>query len=103
MDFLEMKTDLDPNDYEWYRGAAGSWHHWYKKVLGGEIILHIEGAEDMGYWGSIKTSTDVSCFYSTKPDDEGLHVPFRTPENCALHLDSAWKQMIIEEENRNKI
>ena len=51
----------------------------------------------MGYWGNIKTDTDVSAFYDTRPDDEGLHVPFRTPENCVLHLDYIWKEIIRKE------
>lgn len=100
MNFLDMKADLKPKNYEWYRGISGSWHHWEKRVLNGEIILHVEGANDMGYWGNIKTNTDVSHFYSTKPDDEGLHVPFKTPENCVLHLEAAWEE-IINNEMRN--
>jgi len=105
MNFLDMQalTKGPIPLYEWYRGVSGSWHHWEKAVLNGEIILHVEGAEDMGYWGIIKTSTDVSLFYSTRPDDKGLHVPFKTPENCVLHLESRWKEIINQEVNRNKI
>jgi hypothetical protein len=98
VDFLDMKSNLLPPNYDWYRGVSGSWHHWYKHVLNGEITLHVQGADE-AYRGSIRPSTDVSVFYSTKPK-EGLHVPFKTPENCALHLDEKWKQ-IINDERRN--
>ncbi len=97
MNFLDMKVPENRTLYEWHRAVSGSWHHWEKRVLNGEIILHVEGAEDMGYWGNIKTDTDVSAFYDTRPDDEGLHVPFRTPENCVLHLDYIWKEIIRKE------
>lgn len=104
MNFLDMKVPEKLPLYEWYRAISGSWHHWEKRVLGGEIILHVEGAEDMGYWGNIKTNTDVSHFWTTRPGEEGgIHVPFRTPENCAVHLDAKWKEMISEEVSRNKI
>ena len=98
MNFLDMKSDLKPNNYEWYRGVSGSWHHWEKRVLNGEIILHVEGLEELGYRGNIKTSTYVSLFYTTRAE-EGLHVPFKTPENCALHLDSRWKEIIKSEQS----
>ena len=95
-----MEANLKPPLYEWYRGVSGSWHHWEKRVLGGQVIIHVEGAEDMGYWGDIRTdSHGAGCsFWSTRPIKEGeLHVPFRTPENCATHLDLKWGAIIKEE------
>ena len=57
-----------------------------------------------GYWGNIKTNTDVSHFWTTRPDKDGeLHVPFKTPENCALYVDEKWKQIVNDEQKRNKI
>lgn len=104
MNFLEMEANLHPNNYEWYRGVSGSWHHWEKRVLDGAIILHVEGSEDMGYWGNIRCDDAVSHFWSTRPGKEGgIIVPFRTPENCALHVDLAWREMIMKEGNRNKL
>lgn len=103
INFLDMKVDLSPKNYEWYRGVSGSWHHWQKRVLGGEIILHVEGDEDIGYWGNIKTNTDVSHFWTTRPDKDGdLHVPFKTPENCAMTVDNVWKEMVNNEEKNIK-
>lgn len=99
MNFLEMKADLNPKDYEWYRGVSGSWHHWHKKVLGGDIMLHVQGEQEGGYWGRIILGTDPhedKVIYSTWPD-EGLHVPFKTPENCAETIDNAWKVLVIGE------
>lgn len=98
MNFLDMKSDLRSKNYEWYRGISVSHNHWYRHVLNGEITLHVQGADE-AYWGSMRPSADVSVFYSTKPK-EGLHVPFRTPENCALHLDEKWKQIINDERRK---
>jgi hypothetical protein len=98
MNFLDMKSNLRPPNYEWIRGVSGTWHHWYKHVLDGEITLHVKGLDEK-YWGSIRPAADVSVFYSTKPK-EGLHVPFRTPENCALHLDQKWKKIINVEQRK---
>lgn len=98
MNFLDIHSDFTKN-YEWYRGCSGSWHHWHKKVFDGEIMLHIQGEEEGGYWGQIILGTDPDedkILYSTFPD-EGIHVPFKTPENCALTLDNAWKAMVDKE------
>ena len=107
MNFLDMQADMNPKSYEWYRGVSGRWHHWFKNVLEDQIQLHVEGSEDAGgYWGTIHNSTDnydrFPAIFSTRPE-KGLHVPFKTPENCALHLDKEWKTIIKREVNRNKI
>jgi hypothetical protein len=104
MNFLDMKSDLKPKNYEWYRGVSGSWHHWEKRVLNGEIILKVEGDESGGYWGSIRIMLNRygklnSIFFSTWPD-KGLHVPFKTPENCAVTIDNVWKEMINNESTK---
>jgi len=99
MNFLEMKSNLKPPLYEWYRGVSGSWYHWEKRGLDGQVILHVEGSEDIGYWGSIRTDSygDGCNFWSTVPDDERLHIPFRTPENCAAHVDLKWQEIVRQE------
>lgn len=100
MNFLDMTKNFEKN-YDWYRGCSGSWHHWMKKVLGGEITLHVQGSDEQdGYWGEIILGDDVhenKIIYTTKT--EGIHVPFKTPENCALTLDNAWKEIIKKEHN----
>ena len=102
MSFLDMKSDLNPKNYEWYRGVSGSWHHGEKRVLNGEILLQVEGSLDAGgYWGSIRSILDQygeagNPIFSTRPK-EGLHVPFKTPENCVLHLEATWKEIINNE------
>ncbi len=106
MRFLDMKADLKPKNYEWYSTVIGGCSIWEKEVLNGQILLQIEGAKEAGgYWGSIRSILDQygesEAIFSTKPK-EGLHVPFKTPENCALHLDNAWKQIINNEEKQIK-
>jgi hypothetical protein len=108
MNFLDMSFDAKlPLDHVWYRGVSGTRHHWFKNVMEDQIQLHVEGSEDVGgYWGTIhNAAVDYDIFpliFSTKPE-LGLHVPFKTPENCALHLDEEWKRIINDEVNRNKI
>jgi hypothetical protein len=104
MSFLDMKSDLHPPNYEWYRSVLGKWHHWEKKVFNGQIILHVEGSKEVGgYWGSIRSIVDLygqsEAIFSTYPV-KGIHVPFKTPENCALHIDEKWKKIINNEHSR---
>ena len=105
MNFLDMEIPAKdwPGPYEWYRTM---WDYWQKIVLKGEILLKIEGSEAEGYSGTITSTADdydrFQPIFSTRPK-EGLHVPFKTPENCALHLENAWEEIINKEVNRNKI
>jgi hypothetical protein len=104
MNFLDMKSHLKPKKYEWYRTVMGGCSIWQKEVLNGEILLRIEGAKEAGgYWGSIRSMLDIygnlEEIFSTWPA-EGIHVPFATPENCALHLDQKWKEIINAEQRK---
>ena len=103
MDFLDMKEEFNKEDYVWFRGITGVWQHWEKRVLNGEVVLIIEGSERQGYWGRIQSCADdydrFDPMFSTMPK-EGLHVPFRTPENCAVHLEHEWKEIVKEEGNK---
>jgi hypothetical protein len=105
MNFLDIKATFNNELYKWYRGVSGIWHHWEKLVLNGEVTLHIEGSEVAGgYWGTIRMTADsydrFEPMFSTRPN-EGLHVPFRTPENCAQTLDNEWVQIIKDEGDKN--
>ena len=96
MNLQEMKVEFIPGHYVWYRMFETMWK---KTVLNGEIMLEIYSSKE-GYWGQIKSTADdydrFDPIFSTKPK-EGLHVPFRTPENCAVHLEAKWKEIIKNE------
>jgi len=94
-----MEEKYKPEHYVWWRGL----NYWKKVVLNGQVALQIDGSEEEGYWGTIiNTADDYDRFdpiFTTKPK-KGLHVPFRTPENCAVHLEHEWKEIVKEEGNK---
>ena len=102
MTLSNMEIKCIPELYVWYRYFKTSWR---KEVLNGEVMLEIYGAEEEGYWGQIRVMADdydrFEPIFSTKPKEEdALHVPFRTPENCAVHLEAAWKDIIKKESEK---
>jgi len=92
-----MKADLNPKNNEWYRGVSGTWHHWQKNVLNGQMSLVVQGGDHVGgYWGNIVLGTDLhrdKIIYTAVPE-EGSRVTFKTPELCASTIDNVWKEMV---------
>ncbi len=81
---------------KWNSGVAGTFHHWEKQVLNGNVVLHVQStSEENKFTGHIQLGTryydpDVYTIYTfTKPNS--------TLEDCQQEIDNVWRKIITNE------